>query len=129
MQAREPLKRAFRLLPWLFGATVAVVLALVLLKAQLSQGWPAWLRAAVVLCVGLAIAAVVQFLLVPRLRARVLTAGHVGEVSQHFTRTSLVRVSTAWVVHTHPLRSSLHSGLNSAGKCSAVLQGLADVSS
>ena len=80
MQARDPLRRAFLLLPWLFGGTVAVVLALVLLKAELSAGWPPWVHAAVVLGVGLAVATGVQLYLVPRLRARVLSAGHVGEV-------------------------------------------------
>jgi hypothetical protein len=70
----------FQLLPGLFGGTVAVVLALVLLKATATHGWPAWLRAAVVLAAGMAIAAAVQLLLVPRLRDRVLRQGHVGEV-------------------------------------------------
>ena len=59
---------------------MAVVLALVLLKAELSAGWPPWVHAVVVLGVGLAVAAGVQLYLVPRLRARVLLAGHVGEV-------------------------------------------------
>ena len=59
---------------------MAVVLALVLLKAEISAGWPPWLHAVVVLGVGLAVAAGVQLYLVPRLRARVLSAGHVGEV-------------------------------------------------
>lgn len=59
---------------------MAVVLALVLLKADLTKGWAAWLRATVTLSVGLAIAAAVRSFLVPRLRARVATAGHVGEV-------------------------------------------------
>ena len=80
MQARDPLRRAFLLLPWLFGGTVAVVLALVLLKAELSAGWPPWVHAVVVLGVGLAVATGVQLYLVPRLRARVVSSGHVGEV-------------------------------------------------
>ena len=83
MQARDPLRRAFLLLPWLFGGTVAVVLALVLLKAELSAGWPPWVHAAVVCGVGLAVTAGVQLYLVPRLRARVLAAGHIGEVCLH----------------------------------------------
>lgn len=69
------------MLPWLYGGTVAVVLALVLLKTDLTKGWPAWLQAAVTVGVGLAIAAAVQFFLVPRLRARVITAEHLGGVS------------------------------------------------
>ena len=69
------------MLPWLYGGTVAVVLALVLLKADLTKGWAAWLQAVVTIGVGLAAAAAVQFLLVPRLQARILTAGHLGEVS------------------------------------------------
>lgn len=80
MQAKEPLKTALLMLPWLFGGTVAVVLALVLLKAQLTAWWPAWLHAAVVFSVGLAVAAVVQLFLVPNLRARILKGGHIGEV-------------------------------------------------
>ena len=59
---------------------MAVVLALVLLKADLTNEWAAWLRATVTLSVGLAVAAAVRSFLVPRLRARVATAGHVGEV-------------------------------------------------
>lgn len=80
MQAKEPLKTAFLMLPWLFGGTVAVVLALVLLKAELTAWWPAWLHAAVVLSVGLAVATVVRLFLVPSLRARILKGGHIGEV-------------------------------------------------
>ena len=80
MQAKEPLKTAFLMLPWLFGGTVSVVLALVLLKAELTAWWPAWLQAAVVLTVGLAVAAVVHLFLVPNLRARILKGGHIGEV-------------------------------------------------
>ena len=68
------------MLPWLFGGTVAVVLALVLLKAELTARWPAWLHAAVVFSVALAVAAVVQFFLVPNLRTRILKDGHIGEV-------------------------------------------------
>ena len=77
---REPEKRAFQLLPGLFGGTVAVVLALVLLKATATQDWPAWMRAVVVLGVGLSVAGVVQAFLVPRLREKVQRLGHVGEV-------------------------------------------------
>ena len=62
---------------------MAVVLALVLLKAELSAGWAPWVHAAVVLGVGLAVAAGVQLYLVPRLRARVLSAGHIGEACSH----------------------------------------------
>ena len=79
-QADKPLERAFCVLPWLYGGTVAMVLALVLLKADLTRGWAAWLQATVTLGVGLAVAAAVQCFLVPRLQARVLAAGHVGEV-------------------------------------------------
>lgn len=79
-QVREPEKRAFRLLPGLFGGVVAVVLALVLLKASATAGWPAWLRAAVVLATGVVVAAAVQTFLVPRLREKVLRQGHRGEV-------------------------------------------------
>ena len=68
------------MLPWLYGGTVAVVLALVLLKADLTKGWAAWLQATVTLSVGLAVAAAVQFLLIPRLQARMRSAGLVGEV-------------------------------------------------
>ncbi len=82
LQAKKPLSTAFLMLPWLFGGTVAVVLALVLLKAGLTAWWPAWLHAAVVLSVGLTFAAVVQLFLVPRLQARILTGGHIGEVGQ-----------------------------------------------
>jgi hypothetical protein len=80
MQAKDPLKTALLMLPWLFGGTVAVVLALVLLKAELTAWWPAWLHAAVVFSVGLGVAAVVQLFLVPSLRASILKGGHVGEV-------------------------------------------------
>ena len=80
MQAKEPLKTALLMLPWLFGGTVASVLALVLLKAELTAWWPAWLHASVVFSVGLAVAAVVQLFLVPKLRARILKDGHIGEV-------------------------------------------------
>ena len=59
---------------------MAVVLALVLLKADLTKGWAAWLQATVTLSVGLAVAAAVQFLLIPRLQARMRSAGLVGEV-------------------------------------------------
>ncbi|EIE25102.1 phosphate transporter [Coccomyxa subellipsoidea C-169] len=76
---REPEKRAFQLLPGLFGGTVAVVLALVLLKATATQDWPAWMRAVVVLGVGLSVAGVVQAYLVPHLREKVQRLGHVGE--------------------------------------------------
>ncbi len=79
-QVREPEKRAFRLLPGLFGGVVAVVLALVLLKASATAGWPAWLRAAVVLATGVVVAAAVQTFLVPGLREKVLRQGHRGEV-------------------------------------------------
>lgn len=79
-QAAKPLERAFRMLPWLYGGTVAVVLALVILKADLTKGWPAWLQATVTLSVGLAVAAAVQFLLIPSLQARLLSAGLLGEV-------------------------------------------------
>ena len=68
------------MLPWLYGGTVAVVLALVILKADLTKGWAAWLQATVTLSVGLAVAAAVQFFLVPKLQARLLTTGLVGEV-------------------------------------------------
>lgn len=78
------MKRAFQLLPGLFGGTVAVVLALVLLKANATQSWPSWLRAAVVLITGAAIAAAVHMLLVPRLKAKVLRDGVVGEVWTFF---------------------------------------------
>lgn len=77
---REPENRAFLLLPGLFGGTVAVVLALVLLKATVTQGWPAWMRAVVVLGVGLGVAGMVQAFLVPSLREKVYRLGHVGEV-------------------------------------------------
>ncbi len=93
MQARDPLRRAFLLLPWLFGGTVAVVLALVLLKAELSAGWPPWLHAVVVLGAGLAVAAGVQLYLVPRLRARVLSAGHIGEVCPPTTLLRTLQLS------------------------------------
>lgn len=80
MQAQKPLERALQLLPWLFGGTVAVVLALVLLKADLTKEWAAWLRVTVTLAMGLAVVAAVRSFLVPRLRARVATAGHIAEV-------------------------------------------------
>ncbi|KAK9909250.1 hypothetical protein WJX75_009502 [Coccomyxa subellipsoidea] len=79
LEVREPEKRAFQLLPGLFGGTVAVVLALVLLKATVTQGWPAWMRAVVVLGVGLGVAGMVQAFLVPSLREKVYRLGHVGE--------------------------------------------------
>lgn len=77
---RRPEKRAFQILPGLFGGTVAAVLALVLLKATATQNWPAWVRAVVVLGVGLVVAAAVQAFLVPRLREKIQRLGRVGEV-------------------------------------------------
>lgn len=85
-QADKPLERAFHVLPWLYGGTMAVVLALVLLKADLTRGWAAWLQALVTIGAGLAVAAAVQCFLVPRLQARVLAAGRVGEVSPTLCR-------------------------------------------
>ncbi len=69
------------MLPWLYGGTVAVVLALVILKADLTKDWARWLQATVTLSVGVAVAAAVQTLLVPRLHARLLTSGLSGEVT------------------------------------------------
>lgn len=80
------------MLPWLYGGTVAVVLALVILKAYLTKDWARWLQATVTLSVGRAVAAALQFFLVPRLQSRLLTAGLVGEVNPCNLATCLTSV-------------------------------------
>ena len=71
MQATNPLAVAMGALPILYGASVATVLSLVLIKAQPTQAWPPWLTAVVTLAVAVAVAAAVQLVLVPQLWRKV----------------------------------------------------------
>lgn len=67
VQAKNPFKVAMRALPLLYGASVGIVLSLVLIKAEPTHAWPAWLTAVVTLAVAVAVVVVVQLLLVPQL--------------------------------------------------------------
>ena len=71
MQAGNPFTIAMRALPLLYGASVGIVLSLVLIKAQPTHAWPVWLTAVVTIAVAVAIAVAVQLLLVPQLRHKV----------------------------------------------------------
>ena len=53
------------LLPVLYGGTVGLVTWLVLLKAQATASWPAWLTSVVTLAVGLVVGGAAAFLLLP----------------------------------------------------------------
>ncbi len=74
-QANNPFKVAMRALPLLYGASVGVVLSLVLIKAEPTHAWPAWLTAVVTLAVAVAVVVVVQLLLVPQLRQKIHSLG------------------------------------------------------
>ncbi|DBA96451.1 TPA: hypothetical protein ACH3X1_015341 [Trebouxia sp. C0004] len=75
IQANNPFKVAMRALPLLYGASVGVVLSLVLIKAEPTHTWPAWLTAVVTLAVAVAVVVVVQLLLVPQLWQDIHTGG------------------------------------------------------
>lgn len=68
VQAPNAERRALRALPLLFGATLGVMLGLILLKAQVTAAWPAWQLGVVPAAVALGIGALVQVLLVPVVR-------------------------------------------------------------
>ncbi|KAK9792695.1 hypothetical protein WJX73_003429 [Symbiochloris irregularis] len=68
LQAPNAERRALRALPVLFGATLGVMLGLILLKAPMTAAWPAWQLALVPAAVALGIAALVQLFLVPLVR-------------------------------------------------------------
>ena len=74
-QANNPFNVAMRALPLLYGASVGVVLSLVLIKAEPTHAWPAWLTAVVTLAVAVAVVVVVQLLLVPQLRQKIHSLG------------------------------------------------------
>ena len=78
MQARDPLAVAMMALPLLYGASVATVLSLVLIKP--AQAWPPWLTAVVTLAVAVAVAIAVQMVLVPQLRRKLHSWGHGSDV-------------------------------------------------
>ncbi|DBB14027.1 TPA: hypothetical protein ACH3X3_000993 [Trebouxia sp. C0006] len=74
-KANNPFNVAMRALPLLYGASVGVVLSLVLIKAEPTHAWPAWLTAVVTLAVAVAVVVVVQLLLVPQLRQKIHSLG------------------------------------------------------
>lgn len=69
VQAKNPHKTALAAFPLLYGSSIGTVLALVLLKTQLSAAWPLWLTAVVSLAAAVGVAAAVQFFAVPGLRS------------------------------------------------------------
>ena len=69
-QAPRAEQRALVALPLLFGATMGIVLVLVLLRLPLTAAWPAWQLSLAPVVTALGIAALVQVLLVPVVRAR-----------------------------------------------------------
>jgi len=87
VQANNPFKVAMRSLPLLYGASVAVVLSLVLIKAEPTHAWPAWLTAVVTLAIAVAVVVVVQLLLVPQLRQKIHSQGpgRVGSAPSNLT--------------------------------------------
>ena len=87
LQANNPFKAAMRSLPLLYGASVGVVLSLVLIKAEPTHAWPAWRTAVVTLAVAVAVVVVVQLLLVPQLRQKIhcLGPGRVGSAASNLT--------------------------------------------
>ena len=87
VQAQNPFKVAMRALPLLYGASVGIVLSLVLIKAEPTHAWPAWLTAVVTLAVAVAVVAVVQLLLVPQLRQNIHSwgPGRVGSTPSDLT--------------------------------------------
>jgi hypothetical protein len=68
LQSSKPLDRILTLLPLLYGSTVALVTWLVLLKAQLSACWSAWLVGVVTLAVGCTVGGAAALLLLPRVK-------------------------------------------------------------
>lgn len=86
-KAQNPFKVAMRALPLLYGASVGIVLSLVLIKAEPTHAWPAWLTAVVALAVAVAVVAAVQLLLVPQLRQNIHSwgPGRVGSAPSDLT--------------------------------------------
>ena len=75
MQAGKPFAVAMLALPVLYGGSVGTVLSLVLLKAQPTQAWPAWLTALVTIATAVAVGIAVQLLLVPHLQRKISSLG------------------------------------------------------
>ncbi|MCJ1422148.1 hypothetical protein MMC29_000027 [Sticta canariensis] len=71
MQAANAEQRALCALPVLFGGTVGLVVALVILKAQATAAWPTWLQAVIPLAAALSIGGLVQCFMVPWVRVQV----------------------------------------------------------
>ena len=68
MQAQHPLQRAFRAVPLLAGASVAVVSCLVALTMQQRHSLPPWLAPLVAACTSLLCAGAVQAFAIPHIR-------------------------------------------------------------
>ena len=102
LQASSPRRVALTAFPLLYGSSVATVLALVLLKAQLTAAWPLWLLAALSLAAAVSVATAVHLFVVPGLQS-----SSPGE----FYETKLVDLTPA---------SSLAEGSQHAGRLSSL---------
>ena len=69
LQASSPRRVTLTAFPLLYGSSVATVLALVLLKAQLTAAWPLWLLAALSLAAAVSVATAVHLFVVPGLQS------------------------------------------------------------
>ena len=90
LQADNAERRALVALPLLSGATVGVVLGLVLLKARATAAWPAWQLGLVPCAAAAVIAGLVQLLLVPVVRLHLPAAAARAQAAPPGARPRLV---------------------------------------